>query len=513
MDQLPENESNRAGLSQRLAVCLRALIADPEQPDPQHAEFLDEKDLLAALQLWLGDGGISDIRELRSLLVADIARIDLLLNRQVNAILHHGRFQQLEASWRGLRYLTEQHPVSENVKIRVLNVSRGELARDADRAIEFDQTQLFKKVYEEEFGSPGGEPYGLLLCDFDVQHRVTKERPVNDIQLLHSLIQVAAAAFAPVLVSAAAGLFGLDSLEELERRIDLPKTFAQVEYIPWRSLRDSPDSRYLGVTLPRTLMRRPYIRCTGRVDDFVFEEDVLGPDNSKYLWGNSVYAFGAVAMRSFAASGWFENIVGIRRDDDSGGLVTGLPTDFFVTDSEGTASKFPTDVVLTDGNEREFASAGFIPLCRCTHTNLAAFYSCQTVQKAAVYDRPVATRSAQLSTKLNLMLCVSRFAHYIKVVTRDRTGSYKTSAQLQTDIHTWIHKYVSIDNNMSADIRHRFPLHDAKIEVREILGKPGTYLCIVHLRPQIQGETSMAAVRLVTELMVERASTPDAIAA
>ncbi|MFO0949003.1 MAG: type VI secretion system contractile sheath large subunit [Planctomycetota bacterium] len=320
--------------------------ATASQPDRARLDdFLKALTVGESLRHWLGDGHPRlrnpERDQIARLLNRDIARIDALLTDQVNAILHHTSFQQLEASWRGLSYLVQQGEGVENLKIRVLNVSWKELTRDLDRAIEFDQSQLFKKVYSEEFDTPGGEPFSVLLGDYQIQHRIGPDHPMDDIAAMQAISQVAAAAFAPFIASSSPALFGLDSFTEMERPMDLGRSFEQLEYLKWRAFRDSEDSRFVGLTLPKTLMRLPYDDTSGRIDGFRFQEDVESPDRSKYLWGNAIYAFGAVLIRAFAESGWLADIRGVQRGIAGGGLVTGLPVHSFNTDAMGVALKVP----------------------------------------------------------------------------------------------------------------------------------------------------------------------------
>lgn len=504
------NPSNHAPSGHGLSAMLRAISADPQQFVIELQGFLRESDPLEALILWLGSvrcaAGLEDKEAVLRWLHADIAALDKVLNQLVNAVLHHERFQRLEATWQGLRFLVSQIPPNSSVKVRVLNVHWNELVRDAQRAIEFDQSQLFRKIYEDEFGTPGGQPFGLLLCDHAVQHRVTLDYPVDDLRALKYISEVAAAAFAPVITSVAPELFGVDRFAELDRPVDLQKIFTQAEYMQWRSLRDSEDARFVGMTMPQVLMRRPYQRCTSRSDGFMFEEDVRNPNGQDYLWGNAVYAYGSVVMRAFAQSGWFEDIVGVTGHGNRGGLVTELTVDAFDTDRSDTVTKMLTDVTISDECERNFTEAGFIPLCHCRHTQVATFYSSQSIQRPAAYDRPGPTRNAQLSSRLNLMLCVSRFAHYIKVIARDHLGSYASADQLETYLHKWIHQYVSADMNAPPNVRLKFPLRSAKVQVRNMAGKPGTFLCTVHLQPHLHGDSSTSSMKFVTKLTAVRQS-------
>ncbi|MBV8609951.1 MAG: type VI secretion system contractile sheath large subunit, partial [Singulisphaera sp.] len=399
-------------------------------------QFLEEPSPWKALCLWFGlnerSTSLPTKPEITRRLSRVIAQIDVLLARQVNAILHHPAFQKLEASWRGLRYLVGKLPDDDSVKIRMLSVSWGELVQDQARALEFDQSQLFRKVYEAEFGHPGGEPFGVLLGDYEIRHRLGADHPYDDIETLSKISTVAAAAFAPFITGVHPSFFGLDSFTELERPLNLSRTFEQLEYLNWRALRQSEDARFVGLTLPRVLMRLPYGAGGARVAGLRSREEVEGPDCSNYLWGNAVYAFGGVLIRCFAHSGWLADIRGVRQGVDprggkvcldEGGLVSGLPVHSFRTDKIGVATKCSTDVIITDDQERELGDLGFIPLCHCYDSEFSAFYGNQSIQKPAKYDDPKATANARLSAMLQYMLCVSRFAHYLKVISRDKIGS------------------------------------------------------------------------------------------
>ena len=368
------------------------------------SRFLAEPGAGNALRCWLGlaPGAALELTktDLVDRLNADIARLDTLLNDQVNAIIHHPRFQKLEASWRGLHYLTEQAADAPGVKIRLLDLSWPELARDQDRAIDFDQSQFFNKIYNDEFGSPGGEPFGVILGDYEISHRPEVGHPVDDLSVLRSVSHVAAASFAPFITGADPALLGMDSYAELGRPLNLQNTFQQAEYLKWRAFRETEDARFVGVTMPRVLMRKPYERDGSRVDRFAFVEDVRGPDSSRYLWGSAVYAFGAVLAREFGQTGWLARIQGVSRGEESGGLVTELPLASFSTDATGIAPKYSTDVLVTDVMEQELSELGLIALCHCKDTPSSAFYGTASVQKAKVYDTLIATTNARMSAML-----------------------------------------------------------------------------------------------------------------
>ena len=428
-----------------------------------------------------------------------IAQIDILLNAQVNAILHHPRFQRLEATWRGLLYLVTEADGAEQVKIRVLDISWKQVARDLERAIEFDQSQLFRKIFKQEFGSPGGEPFGLLLGDYWIAHRPRPGKATDDIAALREMSSVAAAAFAPFIAGVEPALFGLDDFSGLARSLNLESIFAQSEYIKWNALREMPDTRFVGLTVPQILMRRPYRLDNLREDGFCFHEDVAGPDASRYLWGNACYAFGSVVIRSFNEYGWFANIRGCP-DGISGGVVTGIPVDYFLTDHEGVAGKYTTDVLISDAEDKQLADFGFIPLCHSKDTEYAVFYSNQSLQKAVEYTNASATVNAQLSAMLQYILCTSRFAHYLKVIGRDKVGSFATPEECETFLHEWLLQYVTASDMGSYEMRAKYPLSEGRVEVREIPARPGSYSCVMHLKPHMQFDQMVSAVRLVTDI-------------
>jgi type VI secretion system ImpC/EvpB family protein len=460
---------------------------------------------LGALSEWFGSiDGLSK-GQLSRRLSRDIARIDGALNAQLNEILHHPRFQRLEATWRGLNHLVESVPddVDANIKIKVLDVTWKEVERDFETASEFDQSKLFKKVYEEEFGTSGGKPYGVLIADYEIHPNPFAGHRHDDIDILRSLAQLGAAAFCPVIANASPSMFGLNEFGAMEQTLDHSRVFEQKAFLRWQSLRDAPDTRFVGLTLPHVLMRLPYKDDGSRVDRFIFQENVTGRDHSKYLWGGAAFALGGVIIRSFAESGWLADIRGVRRGIDSGGLVTGLPVHCFDTDGIGVAPKCSTDVVIRDGVEKLLSDLGFIPLCRCADTDYSAFYAVQSIQRPKTYDLDVATVNASLSAMLQYILCASRFAHYIKILGRDLIGSSTSIEQVQDSLHDWIHGYVTADSSADSETKARYPLREAKVIVQAIAGKSGAFDCTMHLSPHYEFEEMVASVRLNTTLVGE----------
>jgi type VI secretion system protein ImpD len=379
------------------------------------------------------------------------------------------------------------------------------LERDFERSIEFDQSQLFRKVYDSEFGSPGGEPFGVLVGDYEIHARVSRDHPHDDVRMVEALAGVAAAAFCPIILNASPALFGLDDFSTLEQRLDHERTFDGVDYTKWKSLRAMEDSRFIGLTLPRVLMRTPYVDDGHRVDGFRFQEDVLGPDRGKYLWGGAGFAFASVLLRAFAQAGWLADIRGARRGIEGGGLVLNLPRHNFATESAGLSAKSSTDVVVTEELEKQLSDLGFMSLCESKDTEYSVFYSNQSLQKPVKYDRAAATTNANMSAMLQYMLCVSRFAHYVKVLGRDKIGAFTEYEELEKLLQNWIVKYVTDDSEASPAVKARYPLRDAKVQVEPTPGKPGSYQCKMHLMPHYELDEMEASVRVVAELTPGRA--------
>jgi type VI secretion system protein ImpC len=436
------------------------------------------------------EGEMKLSRDADATINARVAQIDHLISLQLNEILHHPAFQKLEGSWRGIKYMMDQSETSSMLKIRVLNVSKKELLRDLQRAPEFDQSVMFKKVYEDEFGIFGGEPFGALIGDYEFS------RHPEDIELLEKVSQVAAGAHAPFLTAAAPELLNLDSFSQLGDPRDIGKIFDSTEFAKWKSFRASEDSRYVGLTMPRVLMRLPYGKDTKPVDDFNYEEGVDGTDHSKYLWGNAAYALGARLTTAFAQYGWCASIRGV----EGGGLVEGLPTHTFRTDEGDVALKCPTEVAITDRREKELADQGLIPLVHCKGTDYAAFFSVQSTNKPKKFDKAAANANARLSAQLPYILAVSRFAHYMKSIMRDKIGGIMSRTQCEAFLTQWIMQYVTSDDQASASVKAKFPLREARIEVSEIPGKPGAYRAIAFLRPHFQLDELTVSLRLVADL-------------
>jgi type VI secretion system protein ImpC len=448
------------------------------------------KDMLGEFVSQVMQGQLVVSRDMEATINARIAAIDRLLSAQLNEILHHEDFQKLEGSWRGLRHLVMNSETGTALKIRVFNASKKDLGKDLERAAEFDQSALFKKIYEEEFGTFGGAPYGALIGDYEFSNHP------QDVAMLEKLSNVAAAANAPFIAAAAPQLFGWDSYTELSEVRDLAKIFDRTEYAKYRSFRESEDSRYVGLTLPHTLMRLPYGSETVPTETFRFEEDVDGTDHKKYLWGNAAYAFGTRLTEAFAKHHWCAAIRGV----EGGGLVQGLPTHTFSTDEGDVALKCPTEIAITDRREKEFSDLGFIPLVHCKNTDYAAFFAAQSAQKPKKYDTDAANANARLSTQLQYILAVSRFAHYLKAMMRDKIGSFMSRQNAEDFLSRWINNYVLLDDNAGQDLKAQYPLREARIDVVDVPGKPGAYRAVAFLKPHFQLDELTASLRLVAEL-------------
>jgi len=448
------------------------------------------RDVLSEFVKQIMEGTITVSRDTERMINARIAQIDKLISMQLNEIMHHPDFQQLEGSWRGLNYLVQNSETGEKLKLRVMNVSKKDLLKDMEKASEFDQSTLFKKIYEEEFGMFGGASYGALIGDYEFGNNP------QDLSLLEKVSQVAAAAHAPFISAAAPTLFNWDKFEELSGPRDLSKIFQSVEYAKWKSFRESEDSRYVALALPHILMRLPYGQASVPVENFNYEEDVDGTDTSKYLWGNAAYALGTRLTDAFAKYHWTAAIRGV----EGGGLVSGLPVHTFKTDEGDVALKCPTEIAITDRREKEFADLGFIPLVHCKGTDYAAFFSTQTANKAKVYDAESANANARLSSQLQYILAVSRFAHYLKSMMRDKIGSFMTRKNAEDFLNRWIANYVLLDDNAGQEMKAKYPLREARIDVSEIPGKPGAYRAVAFLKPHYQLDELSVSLRLVANL-------------
>ncbi len=419
-----------------------------------------------------------------------INEIDKKLTVQLNEIMHHEDFQKLESTWRGLHYLVHQSETGQSLKIRVLNVSKKDLLKDLEKAAEFDQSALFKKIYEEEFGQLGGQPYGMLVGDYEFG------RSPEDISLLKMVSNVAAAAHAPFISAASSKMFNFERFTELSNPRDLAKIFDSVEYAAWKSFRESEDSRFVGLTLPHVLGRLPYGKDFKPVEEFNFEEFVDGKDHDKYLWMNAAWTYAARMTDTFSKNGWFAASRGVL----GGGKVEGLPVHTFPTDDGDIAMKCPTEIAITDRREFELSNLGFLPLLHAKGTDFSVFMSAQSAQKPKTYFEPDANANAELSAKLNLIMCTSRFAHYLKVMARDRIGSFMETNQCAEWLNRWIGNYCCDPNGASDETKAKYPLSEARVDVQPVAGRPGWYEAVAYLRPHFQLETLTTSLRLVAEV-------------
>ncbi|MEX2219529.1 MAG: type VI secretion system contractile sheath large subunit [Phycisphaerales bacterium] len=424
---------------------------------------------------------------------AIIAEIDKKLSEQINKIIHNPDFQKLEGTWRGLHYLVNNTETDESLKIRVLNVSKKDLGKTLKKykGTAWDQSPIFKKLYEEEFGSPGGEPYGAIVGDYEFDHSAP------DVEILQGMGQVAAAAHAPFISGTAPSLLNMESWQELADPRDLTKIFQTAEYAPWRSLRASDDSRYIGLTMPRFLARLPYGAKTSPVEDFAFEEDTAGADHSKYAWSNAAYSMGANITRAFKLYGWCSRI----RGAESGGMVEGLPCHTFPTDDGGVDMKCPTEIAITDRREAELAKNGLMPLSHWKNTDYAVFVGAQTLNKPAEFEDSDATANANLSARLPYVFTTCRFAHYLKCIVRDKVGSFKERTDMARWLNNWVMQYVEPSPELaSEEAKARRPLAAAEVVVEDVEGNPGYYSAKFFLRPHYQLEGLTVSLRLVSKL-------------
>jgi type VI secretion system protein ImpC len=487
-DPAPEAAAGAGATTQELPLLDRIIQDGKMARDESQQAYA--RDLVAEFVNQILDEGMTVSKDTVASIEARVAEIDRLLSEQLNEILHDEEFQRLEASWRGLHFLVMNTETSTKLKLRLLNVTKKELLTDLEKATEFDQSSLFKKIYEEEYGTFGGHPYGLLVGDYEFG------RHPQDMALLEKLSGVAAAAHAPLVAAASPRLFDMDSFTELGVPRDLSKIFESLELIKWRSFRDSEDSRYVTLALPHILLRLPYGPDTVPVEGFNFSEDVDGRDHRKYLWGNAAWALAQRITNAFSLYGWCAAIRGV----EGGGLVEGLPTHTFKTDEGDVALKCPTEIAITDRREKELDTLGFLALIHCKGTDYAAFFGGQTAQKPKVYDTNDANANARISAMLPYILAASRFAHYIKAIMRDKIGSFMTAENVASYLNRWIGNYVMGRDDAGQSLKAQYPLREARVDVKETPGKPGSYKAVVFLRPHFQLEELTTSIRLVAQL-------------
>ncbi len=487
-----EQEKQAGTQTQAESSILEAAIGATKQTERNRAQ-----ELISTLTREALKGTVTFDKNVIKTINAGISAIDEVISKQLAAIMHKSEFQKLEGSWRGLHYLVNKTETGEALKIRVLNCSKRDLFKDLDKAVEFDQSQLYKKIYETEFGSPGGAPYGALIGDFEFENHP------EDLAMLENISGVAAAAFCPFLSAASPKMLGMDGWQDLSKPRDLKKIVDSVEYTKWASFRDSEDSRFVVLTMPRALARLPYGKNTLTVEEFEYEEVALGKKgesitvpHDQYCWMNTAYVMGTKLTDAFAKTGFCTAIRGY----ENGGLVEGLPAHIFSTDEGDIDLKCPTEIAITDRREKELSDMGFLSLNHYKGKDYAVFFGAQTAQRPKKYDRPAATENAQISARLPYIMASSRFAHYLKVIGRDWIGSFKEAEDLQRELDRWIHNYVTSDPTASEESRARFPLREAKVQVRAVPGQSGAYEAIAWLRPWLQLEELTTSMRMVSRI-------------
>lgn len=457
----------------------------------------ETEELLKTLTKEAMSGSVKWDKNLTVTINSAISAIDKVMSKQLSAIMHHEKLQKLEGSWRGLNHLIMNSETSSQLKIRMMNLSKKELTKDLEKAVEFDQSQTFKKIYESEFGIAGGEPYAALIGDYEFSGHP------DDLDLLSNVSNIAAAGFCPFISAASPEMFGFDSFTELSKPRDLEKIFDSAEYIKWRSFRDSEDSRFVTLTMPRTLARLPYGSATKPIEAFNFEEANLDSggrqlesEHDDYCWMNAAYSMGTTLTKSYAEYGWCTSI----RGAEGGGKVEGLPSHTFISDDGDVDQKCPTEIGITDRREAELSKLGFLPLCHYKNTDHAVFFGAQTTQKPKKFDDPDATSNAEISARLPYIMATSRIAHFLKVMARDKIGSFMEASDAEEWLNRWIANYVNGSPGASAEMKARFPLAEANVEVKEVPGQPGVYSAIAWMRPWLQMEELTASLRLVANI-------------
>lgn len=473
------------------ASLLDRIVAEGKMAiDPSQGSYA--KKLLGTLATQILDEGMktSPSKGVVAAINERVAEIDQALSDQLNAIMHDSAFQALEGSWRGLHDMVYGTETSSRLKLRLLNVSKKELLKDLETAVDHDMSVLFKQIYEAEYGTFGGSPYSLLIGDYEFG------RQPQDVALLERISKVAAAAHAPFIAAVGPSMFDMTSFTELGVPRDLSKIFESAELATWRGFRESEDSRYVALVMPRYAARLPYGAANVPVESFAFEEDVDGTDHSKYLWANSAYQLGLRITDAFATYGWTTAIRGV----EGGGKVEGIAAHTYKTAEGDAVLKCPTEVTITDRREKELNDLGFIGIVNAKGSNYATFFGGQTVNKPKVYNKDAANANASISARLPYVLAASRFAHYLKVIMRDKVGSFQTRAEVDAYLNNWIADYVLINDSAPMATKARFPLGEARVDVTEVPGKPGAYQATVFLKPHFQLEELTASIRLVATL-------------
>lgn len=494
---MAETETQASGASATLEQegelsLLDQAIGATKQTEPSRVE-----ELMRTLANEAMSGTVQYNKNLTVTLRDAIAKIDAQISEQLAAIMHGEKFKQMEGTWRGLNYLVKNSEIGEGLKIQLLNVSKKEVAADLEKATDFDQSQFYKKVYEEQFGTAGGAPFGALIGDYYF------DKSPSDVELLTNISSVAAAGFCPFISAAGSKVFGMDSMTELSNPMDMKQLFETADYTKWNSFRQNEDSRFVTLVMPRVLARLPYGRETKPVESFEYEEaprDAQGNgkplDHGDYCWMNAAYAMAARLTDAHAQYGWCTAI----RGAEGGGKVTNLPTHVFHSDDGDLDAKCPTEIGITDRREKELSDLGFLPLCHYKNTDFSVFFGAQTTQKPKKYDRPEATANAAISARLPYIMATSRFAHYLKVMARDKIGSFMEASDAEAWLNRWIKNYVNASEGAGQETRAKYPLREAKIEVKEVPGAPGSFTAVAHLRPWLQFEELTTSMRLVARI-------------
>jgi type VI secretion system protein ImpC len=471
------------------ASLLEQVITATKQTERSRSE-----ELLKTLTQEALKGTVTWDRNLTVTINKAITAIDNAMSKQLAAIMHAEKFQKLEGTWRGLHHLVMNSETGTSLKIKMMNVNKRDLFKDLDKAVEFDQSQIFKKLYENEFGTPGGEPYGALVGDYEFSNHP------DDVDLLRNMSGVAAAAFCPFISSVAPGMFGFDDWNELSKPRDLEKIFDSSEYAKWRSFRESDDARFVNLVMPRTLSRLPYGKDTKPIDEFDYEEfagnEGKTAGHDQFNWMNAAYVHAVRLTDAFAQYGWCTAI----RGAEGGGKVQGLPTYNFISDDGDVDMKCPTEVGITDRREAELSKLGFLPLCHYKNTDYSVFFGAQSTQKPKVYDNHAATENAAISARLPYLMATSRIAHYLKVMGRDKIGSFMEAKDTEEWLNNWILGYVNSNPDSGPEMKARYPLAEARVEVKEVPGRPGSYNAVAWLRPWLQMEELTASLRLVARI-------------
>ncbi len=478
------------------------------------AALIAQPDAGAVLQAWFGDTRLAAMARdqepaeaLRGALDRDVATIDRLISAQLDAVLQAARLRRLEGSWRGLAWLVDRLPGSGGrIRVKVLTARWSEICRDLERAVEFDQSQMFRKVYEEEFGTAGGEPFGLIAADYEIRHLPAANHPTDDVGALTALAGVAAASFTPFVFAASPELVGLDSFADAPPSFDIASVLQGPEHARWRNAATQDDMRFLCVTLPRVLARAPWADDGARADRFRYRGHAGGA--AQRVWTTPVYGLAAVAIRAFDRFGWPGEVRGAEpQEEASGGVVDGLPWERFPSDPpNGPPPRPPLDLALTDEQERQLSDGRLVPLSALESQAEASFGALPSLHRPPRMNTAIAEANQRLSTQVNTLLCVSRFAHCIKLMGRDMVGSGREAEEVQLHLQNWLNRFISGLGSGGAEVTAKYPLLDAKIEVRERRGKPGVYGCTVHLQPHHQLDEVGAAFRLVTEFAPRRAA-------